>query len=267
VPTGLVFNPNTAASPNDFVITNGTVSRPAIFIFATATGAIAGWNPAVTPATTARVAVAPPVPPAVVPVYTGLAIGNNGTGNFLYAADYENGKIAVFNGTFAPVTLAGSFTDPDIPVSYRPFNIQNLGGKLFVTYAIRDRDGDGLPQGGTGFVSVFDTNGNLLQHLIVGVGLRAPWGLALAPADFGSFGNALLVGNFGSGRISAYDPATGFFLGQIHDETGQPIKIDGLLGLAFGNGVTAGDQNALYFAAGPHGLTHGLFGSIRHMPD
>jgi uncharacterized protein (TIGR03118 family) len=162
--------------------------------------------------------------------------------------------------------LAGSFTDPDIPDNYRPFNIQTVGGKLYVTYASRDTDEDHLPNGGKGFVSVFDTNGNFLQRLVSRGLLQAPWGLALAPANFGSFSSALLVGNFGNGRINAYDPNTGDFLGQLRDATHKPIEIDGLLGLAFGNGRTAGDQNALYFAAGPDGMTHGLFGSLHVIP-
>lgn len=257
MPTGLVFNPN--PNPTDFVISNGVQSARAIFIFATAAGTIAGWNPAVPPATTARTAVSTPGA-----VYTGLAIGTNSTGNFLYAADYENGRIDVFDRVFQPTELAGSFTDPGIPGKYRPFNIQNLAGKLYVTYARRDKDGDGLPDGGAGgFVSVFDTDGNFLQRLISHDHLRAPWGLAIAPADFGPFSSALLVGNFGNGRIGAYDLETGALLGQLRDATGKVIEIDGLFGLAFGNGVSAGDRNALYFAAGPRDGLGGLFGSLR----
>jgi uncharacterized protein (TIGR03118 family) len=255
-PTGQVFNPTA-----DFIVSSGADSGRAIFIFATETGGIMGWNPAVpgpSPSTIAQPAASTPGA-----VYTGLAIGTSGSGNFLYAVDYQNGKIDVFNGTFQPTTLAGSFTDLDIPDSYRPFNIQNLGGELYVTYGKRARSGECVPSGGTGFVSVFDTNGNFLRRLISGDRLKAPWGLTIAPAGWGPFGGALLVGNFGDGRIGAYDPATGAFLGQLRGVTDDPIEIVGLLGLSFGNGVSAGDRNALYFAAAPDGMTHGLFGSLR----
>ena len=151
--------------------------------------------------------------------YTGLALGNNGTGNFLYAADFKNKRIDVFNSTFAPVTPAGNFVDPNIPDRYAPFNIQNLGGKLYVTYARQDRDG-GLSDGGNGFVSVFDLNGNFIRRLVSNNHLKAPWGLSLAPAGFGEFGGALLVGNHGDGRIHAYNPNTGRFLGRLRGRAG-----------------------------------------------
>ncbi len=256
-PTGQVFN-----STSDFFVSAGSASGRAIFIFATANGDITGWNPAVPPPPVSRNAQLAASTDAV---YTGLAIGNNGTANFLYAADYLNGEIDVFDKSFAPATLAGSFDDPNIPNSYRPFNIQNLGGKLYVTYAKRDHDGDGEPDGGAGFVSVFDLNGNLLNHLASGQHLKAPWGLALAPADFGPFGGALLVGNHASGQITAFDPNTGTLLGRLDNARGKPIAIDGLRALNFGNGVSFGDRNVLYFTAGPDGGTHGLLGSLRYV--
>ena len=162
------------------------------------------------------------------------------------------------------MTLDGTFSDPNMPNSYSPFNIQNLGGKLYVTYAQQShKEPDEETDHGSGFVDVFDTSGHLLQRLIMGNHLNAPWGVALAPANFGSFSGALIVGNFGDGHIQAFDPSDGRFLGRMKDEDGKPIAIDGLWGIAFGNGTNAGDRNALYFAAGPDGETHGLFGSLR----
>jgi len=259
-PTGQVFS-----GSGDFVVTSGEFSAPARFIFASETGHITGWNPAVPPPAPSRNAQLTASMPGA--VYTGLAIANNGTGNFLYAADFENGEIDVFDRTYAPTTLEGSFTDPTIPDDYAPFNIQELGGQLFVAYARQDGDGNGLPDGGAGFVSVFDTDGNFLNRVVTGRNLKAPWGLALAPADFGEFSNALLVGNTGNGRINAFEVTTGAFLGQLRDQAGAPITIDGLRGLDFGNGTVSGDRNALYFSAAPDNQEHGLFGSLRVVTD
>jgi uncharacterized protein (TIGR03118 family) len=253
-PTGTVFN-----SSADFVVRSGASSGRAIFLFASQTGFITGWNPAVPPPTLAHVGATANA------VYTGLAIGSMGGANFLYAADFENGRIDVYDKDFQLVQLDGSFSDPNVPNSYSPFNIQNLGGNLYVAYAQQNhKEPDEETGHGSGFVSVFDTSGHLLQRLVLGNHLNAPWGLALAPSDFGPFSDALLVGNFGgNGYIQAFDPTTGRFLGRLEDASGHPIVIDGLWGLAFGNGVSAGDRNALYFAAGPDDETHGLFGSLR----
>jgi uncharacterized protein (TIGR03118 family) len=256
VPTGQVFN-----GTGEFRVSAGTASASPPFIFASEAGLITGWSPVV-PAPGSRVAQVGAT--TLGAEYTGLAIGNNGAGNFLYAADFKGGKIDVFSSTYAPTTLAGNFTDPDIPKQYAPFNIQNLGGTLYVTYAKQDKDGN--LDGGNGFVSAFDLNGNLLSRLVSHTHLTAPWGLALAPAGFGDFGGALLVGNHGDGSINAFARTTGEFLGKLRDEAGDPVRIDGLYGLAFGNGVTAGDRNALYFAAGPNGGADGLFGSLRFVP-
>ena len=249
-PTGQVFN-----TTPDFLITNGSQTAKALFIFAGETGSITGWNPAVPPLTQARVGVT--VPGAR---YTGLALGTVETSNFLYAADFKNGRIDVFNGSFQKVTPAGDFVDPGLHRLYKPFNIQNLDGKLYVTYAKANG-------GGNGFVSVFDLEGNFLMRLASGGHLQEPWGLALAPEGFGDFGGAVLVGNHKDGSINAFAPSDGDFLGKLRDEAGEPIRIDGLFGLAFGNGVSAGDEEALYFAAGPNGGADGLFGSLRFVDD
>jgi uncharacterized protein (TIGR03118 family) len=260
LPTGTVVN-----STTDFVVHSGAASGRSQFLFATQLGIISGWNSGV-----------PPPPPSTHAqiggtadaVYTGLAFGQvvtaQGTSNYLYAADLEHGHIDVYDKDFHIVTLDGTFSDPNIPNSYSTFNIQNLGGKLYVTYAQQShKEPDEETDRGSGFVDVFDTSGHLLQRLIMGNHLNAPWGMALAPANFGSFSGALIVGNFGNGHLQAFDPTDGKFLGQLKDEDGGPITIDGLWGIAFGNGTAAGDRNALYFAAGPDGETHGLFGSLR----
>jgi len=258
-PTGQVFN-----GSSEFVVTSGTFSAPARFIFASDAGNITGWNPAVPPPAPSRNAHLMATTPGA--VYTGLAIGNNGEGNFLYAADVHGGRIDVFDRTYTPTTLAGSFVDAAIPNDYAPFNIQNVGGKLYVTYGRPQLNGDALVRGSHGFVSVYDTNGNFLNRLISRDHLNSPWGVALAPANFGEFSNALIVGNSGNGHINAFDPNTGAFLGRLRDASGEPIQIDGLFGLQFGNGAVSGDRNALYFAAAPDDGQHGLFGSLRIAP-
>jgi uncharacterized protein (TIGR03118 family) len=251
-PTGIVFNGST-----DFELSPGT---PARFIFATEDGTISGWASG----TNAILKVDNSASEAV---YKGLAIGNNGTSNFLYAANFHAGKIDVFDAAFAPTTLAGSLSDPTIPAGYAPFNIQNIAGVLYVTYALQDADAhDDVPGLGHGFINKFDLNGNFIARFASRGTLNSPWGLAVAPAGFGAFANALLVGNFGDGRINAFDPVTGALLGQLANDSGHAISIEGLWGLRFGNGSSGGEANKLYFAAGIAGPDsiedHGLFGSI-----
>ncbi len=258
-PTGTVAN---TGALTDFIVTNGSASGRAAFLFASQVGIVSGWNPNV-PAAGSKQAQVGGTGDAV---YTGLAIGQVGTATYLYAADFEHGKIDVYDKTFhAPnPALDGSFSDPNIPNSYSIFNIQNIGGKLYVTYAQQShKEPDEETDRGSGFVDVFDTSGHLLQRLIKGNHLRAPWGIALAPANFGDFSSALIVGNFGDGQLHAFDPDSGKYLGEMKDESGQPIVIDGLWGITFGNGGNGGDRNALYFAAGIQDETHGLFGSLR----
>jgi uncharacterized protein (TIGR03118 family) len=262
LPTGTVFNTGGAT---DFIVKSGAASGRAAFLFASQVGIVSGWNPNV-PAAGSKQAQVGGTGDAV---YTGLAIGQvsngqGGTTTYLYAADFEHGKIDVYDGMFHPATLDGSFSDPNIPNSYSNFNIQNIGGKLYVTYAQQShKDPEDETDRGSGFVDVFDTSGHLLQRLVLGNHLNAPWGLALAPPNFGAFSNALIVGNFGNGNLQAFDPDSGKYLGQLKDEGGKPIVIDGLWGITFGNGGNGGDKNALYFAAGIQDETHGLFGSLR----
>ncbi|HET7436579.1 MAG TPA: TIGR03118 family protein [Thermoanaerobaculia bacterium] len=249
LPTGTVGN-----ATSDFVMG----SAPANFLFASITGNLTGWNAAMGAA--AQIAVSMPGH-----VFTGLAIGSNSGGNRLYAADFANNHIDVFNGTFAPTTTTGGFIDATIPAGYAPFNIQNLGGALYVTYAKVGVDGESENGPGNGYVRKFNTDGvrDLTFAINNGV-LDAPWGLAIAPASFGIFGNALIVGNFSDdGRLHAYNPTTGAFLGTLQDAGGNPIEIDELWALQFGNGGNGGDTNALYFTAGIVEETHGLFGVLR----
>lgn len=247
-PTGQVFNNGGA---NDFKV--GAIR--ANFIFATENGTIAarpaGLSSATTVATTAGA------------VYKGLAIGNNGSGNFLYAANFHSGKIDVFNNNFAPTSLSGSFTDPALPAGYAPFNVQTLNGKLYVAYALQDAAGhDDVPGPGNGFVSVFDLNGNFLTRVASGGTLNSPWGLDIAPAGFGSYANDLLVGNFGDGTINVFNPITNLFIAQLTNSAGIPLMIDGLWALINGNGGSGGDPNRVYFTAGINGEADGLFGSL-----
>jgi uncharacterized protein (TIGR03118 family) len=255
-PTGQVFNPTAG-----FVVRSGDASGPARFIFDSEAGLVTGWNPGVPPPPTSTQAqVGAGVPDAI---YKGLAIADSGGATFLYAADFHHARIDVFDQGFNLVHLAGSFTDPAIPPGYAPFNVQELGGLLYVAYAKQDAEAEDEVAGpALGFVDVYSTSGQLLRHLIEHGQLNAPWGLVLAPAGFGRFAGALLVGNFGNGRINAYNPTTGEFLGRLRHEDGSPIEIDGLWALRFGNGVT-GDPTTLLFTAGIDDEAHGLFGAIQ----
>ncbi len=254
-PTGQVFNPTPG-----FVVRSGDASGPARFIFDSEAGLVTGWNPGVPPpppSTQAQVGAS--VPDAI---YKGLAIADTAAGTLLYAADFHNGRIDVFDQAFNPVHLSGSFADPEIPRGFAPFNVQELGGVLYVAYAKQDADAEDEVAGPSlGFVDVYSTSGQLLRHLIERGQLNAPWGLALAPAGFGRFSGTLLVGNFGNGRINAYNPETGEFLGRLRHEDGSPIQIEGLWALRFGNGIT-GNRTTLLFTAGIDDEAHGLFGAI-----
>ena len=172
----------------------------------------------------------------------------------------------MFDKKFALARLSGSFTDPYLPQGYAPFDIQNIGGKLYVTYAKQDAQKKGdVPGLGHGFVDVFDTNGHFIKRLVTQGQLDSPWGLALAGNSFGKFSHDLLVGNFGNGHINAFDPNSGAFLGHLSDQQGHPLVIDGLWALLFGLGGQAGKPNQLFFTAGIHHEADGLFGVIQAM--
>ncbi len=265
LPTGTVANP----VATEFVLPGACASAPcgANFLFASITGNITGWDPNAPAAgsTTAVIAASHPGH-----VYTGLAYANNGSGNFIYAADFANGTIDVYNSAFALQPSASfPFADPTIPTTmgntYHPFNIQAIGGSLYVAYAKVGAGGLDEEGVGNGFVRRFNANG--VRDLTFGINngaLNSPWGITLAPASFGIFGGALIVGNFGEGNpsIHAYNPTTGAFLGTLQDESGNGIVIDELWDLKFGNGGSGGDVNTLYFAAGIGEEEHGLFGKL-----
>jgi uncharacterized protein (TIGR03118 family) len=258
-PTGIVFNSST-----DFEVSKDSVSGASAFIFATEDGTISGWSPKVD-ATNAILAVDNSA--ATGAVYKGLALAGNGTGHFLYATDFHNGKIDVFDSAFEPAVLSGSFADPLIPEGFAPFGIRNINGNLYVTYAKQDADRhDDVKGNGRGFVNVFDANGNLIRRFASRGILNSPWGLAVAPANFGEFSNRLLIGNFGDGKINAFDIATGKFLGALYRRDNVPITVNGLWGLDFGNGVEDFPTDVLFFTAGPNGESHGLFGKIKVVP-
>jgi uncharacterized protein (TIGR03118 family) len=265
-PTGQVFN--NSGSTTDFQVSDGTHTAAAVFIFASESGNVTGWAP--------TVGGSGPLRPAEIgfpatggAIYKGIAIGKNGSQNLLYLADFHNNKIDVLDGQWHLVPLGtgafGSFTDPNLPKGYAPFNVANINGKLYVSYAKQDAGAeDDVAGPGNGFVDVFDLTGHFQQRLISRGALNSPWGMVQAPAGFGDFGGALLVGNFGDGKIHAYNPTTGALLGTLNESPGHPIKIDGLWGLEFG--TAAGTTNTLYYAAGPDDEAHGLFGQITANP-
>jgi uncharacterized protein (TIGR03118 family) len=256
-PTGTVFNGNAA----DFVVSQNGKSGAARFLFATEAGTILGWSPAVN-GTAAVVGVDRSSGGAI---YKGLATVNDR----LYATDFHNGRVDVFDASFNPVATSGGFTDATVAKGFAPFGIQALGGNIFVTYAKQDsaaKDDDAVP--GQAYVDEFTPDGQLVARVVnsgkKNAPLNAPWGLAMAPADFSVFGGDLLVGNFGNGRISAYTQRANkwVYKGQLRIGDGTPIAIDGLWAIAFGNGAAAGPTNTLYFLAGPGQEQHGLYGSI-----
>jgi uncharacterized protein (TIGR03118 family) len=253
-PAGIVFNGST-----DFSITENAVSGAAPFIFATLQGQISAWSPDVD-GTHAFTIVDNSASGAV---YTGLAINTGTGGDMIYAANFTQGRVDVFGGSFSPVATAGGFTDPTLPAGYAPFGIQQIGGKIYVAYAQPDPVTHEKVGAGLGLVDVFDLQGNLTQHLVgTGGALNAPWGLAMAPANFGKFSNMLLVGNFGDGKINVYDPATGALAGTVSNNDGSAIVVPQLWALQFGNGINGQPTNTLFYTAGPGNEQHGLYGRI-----
>jgi uncharacterized protein (TIGR03118 family) len=260
-PTGIVGNIST--NPTDFTITENGVSARSIFIFATLDGTISGWNPTIGGAmgnSHATLAFPTPNRSNVGAVYTGLAIATNQQGQtFLYAADGgPNRRIDMFDGTFTPVK---SFDDPAIPRGFTPYGIQTVNGNIWVTFTALNK-----AQGG--FVDVFDTEGNLVKHFAVNGPLHSPWGIALAPADFGPMSNAILISNnISRGRINAFNPDTGQFLGPLRDANGKVIEVDNIWALQFGHDTANnGAHNQLFFTAGPDSYANGLFGVITFGP-
>ncbi|MFP3567381.1 TIGR03118 family protein [Paraburkholderia sp. SIMBA_030] len=253
-PTGIVFNGTT-----DFVVSQGGKSGVGAFIFDGEGGTITAWSPTVNP-TSAVVMYDDGSGGAV---YKGLALASNGGANFLYATDFHNNKIDVFDRNFAKVAMPGKFQDLTLPAGFAPFGIQAIGSKLYVTYAKQNAAlHDNLDGPGLGFVDVFDTAGNLMQHFASAGSLNAPWGVAQAPANFGLFSGDVLISNFGDGTINAFDPASGQALGAVKLSNGTTFVQGGLWGIAFGNGLDNQPMNTLFFAAGPNDEVDGVYGRI-----
>ena len=284
-PTGIVFNEVNSTNPDDFVVSENGKSGPSLFMFATEDGTISGWNPTVdlkhailavdkSKVTRGQFTGA---------VYKGLATGRSDNEDFIYATNFRFGSIDQFDEHFKFVR---SFTDPDLNKQcnlnvltnqcFAPFGIRNIGGKLYVTFALQTPGTPGQPKTfkhddqaglGNGFVDVFSTEGKLLRRFASHGTLNSPWGLTLTPSDFGPFSNDLLVGNFGDGHINVFNPRTAAFLGQLPDQAGDPITINGLWGIDFGNGNLAGETDELFFAAGLNDEADGLFGKIQFVTD
>jgi uncharacterized protein (TIGR03118 family) len=252
-----VFN----GTASDFNVKSGGKTGQAAFIFASEDGTISGWAPSVDfhNAITA-------VPGSAANVYKGLAIGSTGFGNFLYAANFRSGNVDVYNGSFG---LASTFTDPTVAAGYAPFNVANLGGTLYVTFAKQNAaKHDDVAGPGNGYVDAFSLDGKFERRIVSqGGAINSPWGLALAPTSFGQFAGDLLVGNFGDGTISAFDPANGDFEGKLLGTNGQPIVEGDLWDLIVGGGGADGNPNYIYFTAGLQDEAHGLFGSISGVPE
>jgi uncharacterized protein (TIGR03118 family) len=246
-PTGQVNNDTTA-----FVLPGTTT--PARFIFIGEDGDLSAW---------AGGAAATLLGHTDGAVYKGLALAHSPSGPMLLAANFHDNRIDVFDGTFAPVPAAGMFTDPGLPQGFAPFNVAEIGGQIFVTYAQQDADAvDDVAGPAHGFVDVFTTSGAFVTRFASRGVLNSPWGIAIAPANFGQFSGDLLIGNFGDGRIHAFDPNTGEVLGTLRGTSGLPLAIDGLWGLIVGDAV-AGGPDAVWFSAGPDDESHGLLGILR----
>ena len=247
VPTGQTFNDTTA-----FLLPGTTT--PARFIFVGEDGDLSAWagGPAATLVGHTDNAV-----------YKGLALVHSSSGPMLLAANFHDNRIDMFDGAFAPVSSAGLFTDPGLPQGYAPFNVAEINGKVFVTYAMQDAfRHDDVAGKGHGFVDVYSTSGAFLQRFATHSVLDSPWGMTIAPAGFGQFSGDLLIGNFGDGRIHAFDPNTGEVLGVLRGTSGGPLVIDGLWALLVGDAM-AGGPDSVWFSAGPDEEAHGLLGILR----
>jgi uncharacterized protein (TIGR03118 family) len=258
-PTGTVFNYTTG-----FEVAPGA---HAIFLFVTEDGTIAGWNPTVKPTDAVQVVPVPTTsgqPAHTEAVYKGCTLATTAQGTFLYVTNFGEGRVDVFDSAFHRVHLGQyAFRDPRVPKGFNPFNVQNVGGNLVVTFAKKERGNDDETHGpGLGFVAIFDPQGRLLMDLQHGSFLDAPWGVTQAPSDFGAFSHRLLIGNQGDGTINAFNLVTGKFEGKLLDESGANLAIDGLWALNFGSNGTSGSAIELFFTAGPDEEADGLFGKI-----
>jgi uncharacterized protein (TIGR03118 family) len=251
-PTGTVYN-----GGSEFVVSKGNRSGAALFLFDTEDGTISGWNILVDPANAIL-----KVDRSGNAVYKGMALATMDNNTLLYAANFQTGAIDVFTSTWAPTTVPGGFVDAQLPAGYAPFNVQEIGGNLFVAFAKQGTMPDEVDGPGLGYVDEFDPAGNLLLRLEHGDWMNAPWGLVKTPDNYGRFSNSILVGQFGSGQIAAFNPTTGAFSGQMQGPSG-PLTIPGLWALAFGGGsILNGATTDMFFSAGIDDEAHGLFGKI-----
>jgi len=263
-PTGAMFN----GSPTDFLLAPGA---PALFIFVTEDGTVQGWNPGVNrPSTVIAVDHSQIPDKANGAVYKGSTIAEIDGHKFILAANFRSGKIDIFDTNFKQVHFGNrhdddAFDDDEIPRDFAPFNVQGVGPNIYVTYAKQDaakHDPVFPGEPGDGFVDVFDRHGRLLQRLEHGDWVNAPWGVVWATPGFGEFSNTILIGNFRGGNVSAFNPVTGHFLGNILNSDGSTLLIDGLWALRFGNDGNAGPASTLFFTAGPDKETNGLLGTL-----
>ncbi|SHL69184.1 TIGR03118 family protein [Nitrosospira sp. Nsp11] len=251
--TGQVFNSTASFNGNRF-------------LFVSENGSVSGWRPAL--GTTGLINAETIAPASTDNIYKGAAIGSVAGQDYLYAANFKAGTVDVYKGTTSAPALTGSFTDPSLPAGYAPFNVQNLNGSLYVTYALQDVAKEDEVAGlGLGFVDRYNLNGDFAERVASGGTLNAPWAVATAPSSFGPMAGDLLVGNFGDGHINIYDPNTHAFLGQVLDASNRPLAVDGLWALSPGNDMMAGSSHLLYFTAGPNEEAHGLFGVLTPVPE
>ena len=253
-PTGEVFN-----GGSGFAVSQGGRSGAAEYIFVGEDGGISGWNQTVN-ANHTVVAVNHSGEGAT---YKGVTIGAWQGKRYLYAADFKNGDIEIYDDKFVKQNFPGAFGDSKLGAGYAPFNVQAIGSRVYVAFARREAGGDEEVAGaGLGRVDVFDGGGHLLKRFKRGPFMNAPWGITVAPANWGKFGGDILVGQFGNGTIAAFRSKSGKFHGLIHGTDGNPVAIDGLWGLTFGNGAANSNARTLYFTAGPNDEEDGLFGKL-----
>jgi uncharacterized protein (TIGR03118 family) len=247
-PTGQVFNPTSG-----FRVSTPRGNKPALFIYSSETGVISGWS-------SASGTMAKQVSKNAGAIYKGLAISTTGGPARVYATDFRNGRVDTWNSSWDPQTAL--FRDPHLPAGFAPFGIQVVGNRILVSYAKQDATRtNNVPGMGSGYVDLYDRDGVFLARVASKGQLNSPWGMDIAPSNFGAFSGDLLVGNFGNGIVNAFSPLTGRFLGTLQDGHGNPVVLDGLWGLVNGNGLSA-PKNAVIFSSGPSGETHGLLGYL-----
>lgn len=259
-PTGVVFN----GSPTDFLLVPGTPKTQAIFMFSAEDGTISGWNPGVNVTNAVLKVDNSDKGSAHSAVYKGMTTGEIKGQKVLYVANFRSARVEVYSTSFQRIHLGEeAFDDDSIPHGFAPFNVQNIGGSIFVTYAMQDGPRhDPVGGEGFGFVDIFSTDGKLQGRLEHGDWFNAPWGVVWTPRDFGEFSNTILVGNFRSGWIAAFNGFSKKFIGFVRNPDDSLVTIGGLWSLTFGNNGSAGSSTTLFFTAGGVDEAHGLFGTL-----